>query len=327
MAKRSLADRLDRLIAETLAAEHGAEFVPRDRRLAGLARLAADLRDLPRPSFKAHLKNDLERRASMSTTAVGHIRAGFHTITPYVTVPQAAEMIDFVKNAFGAQELFRDTGSAGGIHAEVRIGDSMMMIGGGSAFRGTPTPTMFQYYVPNVDDVYARAIAAGATERLRLTEDHGDRFGSVRDPFGNEWIVSTHLGPRYVPEGLRDVTIYLHPEGAPKLIDFLKGAFAAEEFVRYDSPEGDVLHAKIRIGDSIVEMGDSRRHSSSTVLPSMPTAIYLYVPDADAVYRSAIAAGAVSLSEPADQPYGDRLAGVEDFCGNRWYIATHVGRA
>jgi len=98
----------------------------------------------------------------------------------------------------------------------------------------------------------------------------------------------------------------------------------AEEFVRYDSPEGEVLHAKIRIGDSMIEMGDSRRHSSGMVLPSMPTGIYLCVPDADAVYRRAMAAGAVSLSEPADQPYGDRLAGVQDFCGNRWYIATHI---
>jgi PhnB protein len=260
----------------------------------------------------------------MSTTAVNPIRAGFRTITPYVTVPQAVEMIEFIKSAFGAEELFRDTGSAGGIHAEVRIGDSMMMIGGGSGFRGTPTPSMFQCYVPNVDDVYARAVAAGATVQFALTEDHGDRFGAVSDPFGNNWILSTHLGPRYVPEGLRDVTIYLHPVGASKLIDFLKAAFGAEEFVRYNSPEGAVLHAKVRIGDSIVELGDSRRHSSSMVLPNMPTGIYMYVPDADAVYRSAIAAGAVSLSEPADQPYGDRLAGVADFCENRWYIATHI---
>jgi uncharacterized glyoxalase superfamily protein PhnB len=318
MAKRSLADRLDQLIATMLSAEAGAEIVPQDRRLAPLARLAADLRDLPRPGFKERLKNELERRALMSSTTANPIRAGFHTITPYVTVPEAAEMIEFVKSAFGAQELMRDTGSAGGIHAEV-------MIGGGSAFRGTPTPTMFQYYVPDVDEVYARAVAAGATVQLRLIEDHGDRFGVVQDPFGNDWIISRHLGAKYVPEGLRDVTIYLHPVGAPKLIDFLKEAFAAEEFVRYDSPEGTVLHAKVRIGDSIIEMGDARREPSAMVLQPMPTAIYLYVPDADAVYRRAIAAGAVSLSEPADQPYGDRLAGVQDFCGNRWYIATHIG--
>jgi PhnB protein len=114
------------------------------------------------------------------------VRAGFRTITPYVMVPQAEAMIDFVKSVFGAQELFRGTGSAGGVHAEVRIGDSMMMIGGGGAFRGTPTPTAFQYYVPNADEVYARAIAAGATTSLALTEQWGDRFGAVRDPFGND---------------------------------------------------------------------------------------------------------------------------------------------
>jgi uncharacterized glyoxalase superfamily protein PhnB len=324
MTKRSLADRLDRLIGDILIADRGAEFIRVDRRLGPLALFAAGLRDLPRPRFKEDLKKDLERRTSMSSTALNPIRAGFHTITPYVTVPQAGEMIDFVKTAFDAQELFRGTGSAGGIHAEVRIGDSTMMIGGGSGFRGTPTPTAFQYYVPDADDVFERAVAAGATLLMPLTEDHGDRFGAVKDPFGNDWYISTHLGSRYVPEGLHDVTIYLHPEGAPRLIDFLKKAFAAEEFVRYDSPEGAVLHAKIRIGDSIIEMGDARRHSSGLFLPSMPTGIYLYVPDADEVYRRAIAAGAVSLSEPADQPYGDRLAAVRDFCDNRWYIATHI---
>ena len=93
------------------------------------------------------------------------------------------------------------------------IGDSMMMIVGGSVFRGTPTPSMFQYYCPNVDEVFERALAAGGTVLIALLEDHGDRFGSVRDPFGNDWIIGTHLGAKYVPEGLRDVTIYLHPEG------------------------------------------------------------------------------------------------------------------
>jgi uncharacterized glyoxalase superfamily protein PhnB len=314
MAKRSLADRLDRIVAEMFAADHGAGMGVRDHRLAGLARLADDLRDLPRPSFRERLKSDLERRAGMSA-----IRAGFRTITPYVMVPQAEEMIDFVKSVFGAQEVFRGTGSAGGVHAEVRIGDSMMMIGGGGAFRGTPTPTALQYYVPNADEVYARAIAAGATASLDLMEQWGDRFGAVRDPFGNDWIISTHLGPRYVPEGLGDVTIYLHPVGAAKLIGFLKEAFGAAEFVRHDSPEGAVLHAKVRIGDSTIEMGEAHGPWQA-----MPTAIYLYVPDADAVYRRAMAAGADSLSEPADQPYGDRLAGVRDFCGNQWFIATHM---
>lgn len=325
MAKRTLADRLDQLITQ-MQAEYGEQGGQVDRRLAPLARLAADLRDLPRPEFKARLKKDLERRAAMSAPAGSYIRAGFHTITPYVTVPQAAELIDFVKNAFGAEELFRGTGSAGGIHAEVRIGDSMMMIGGGPAFRGTPNPTAFQYYVPNVDEVYERAVAAGATVMMEVNENHGDRFGAVKDPSGNDWYISTHLGAKYVPEGLRDVTIYLHPAGAPQMIGFLKEAFAAQEFVRYDSPEGLVLHAKIRIGDSMIEMGDARRHSSGMALDPMPAGMYLYVPDADAVYNHAIAAGAASLFEPANQPWGDRLAGAEDAWGNRWYIATHMAQ-
>ena len=97
-------------------------------------------------------------------------------------------------------------------------------------------------------------------------------------------------------------------------------AVGAEEFVRHDSPEGAVLHAKVRIGDSMIEMGEAHGPWQA-----MPTAIYLYVPDADAVYRRAMAAGADSLSEPADQPWGDRLGGVRDFCGNQWFIATHVG--
>jgi uncharacterized glyoxalase superfamily protein PhnB len=92
-----------------------------------------------------------------------------------VTLPDAAGLIEFVKNGFGAQEVFRDTGSAGGIHAEVRIGDSMMMIGGGSAVRGTPTPSMVQHYRPNADDVIARAVAAGAAVQIALLEEHGDR--------------------------------------------------------------------------------------------------------------------------------------------------------
>ncbi len=256
----------------------------------------------------------------MSTTTVNPIRQGFHTVTPYVTVRQAAELIDFVKSGFGAQEMFRTTGPAGGIHAEVQIGDSMMMIGGGSAL-GEPMPNAFQYYVPNVDEVYARALAAGAVTLQGISENYGDRFSAVQDPFGNQWYISTHLGANYVPDGLRDVSLYLHPVGAPRLIDFLKAAFHASEFVRYDSPDGVVHHAKIRIGDSIVEMGEAHGPWQSMWPGFM---VYLYVPDADAVYRSALEAGGASLSAPVDQPYGDRVAAVQDAWGNQWYIATHL---
>ncbi len=84
-------------------------------------------------------------------------------------------------------------------------------------------------------------------------------------------------------------------------------------------PDGTVRHGEVRIGDSIVMVGEaSAQHKP------MPTTLYLYVTDTDATYRRAIQAGATSLTEPADQFYGDRNAGVEDPCGNQWWIATHV---
>jgi PhnB protein len=79
--------------------------------------------------------------------AVKPIREGFHTVTPYLIVQEAAQLINFVKEAFAATELFRGTGSAGGIHAEVRIGDSIVMIGGGGAWRGEPIPAAIYLYM------------------------------------------------------------------------------------------------------------------------------------------------------------------------------------
>jgi len=316
MPKRSLAEQLDQWIETALAGED-AGLQGTDPRIAPLAGLATDLADLPSPNFKRRLKSDLERKVSMAATALTPFPKGYHTITPYLTVPLAAELIDFVKNAFGAEETFRTTGSAGGIHCEVRLGNSMVMIGGGAG-RGTPMPTALHYYVPNVDEVYARALQLGAKERLGLKEDYGERFGCIEDLAGNEWYIATHQGASYVPEGLRDVTVYLHPAGARKLIDFMKRAFGAEEVAVYAS-EGVIHHAKMRIGDSIVEMGEAHGPWQP-----MPTMIYMYVPDVDAVYARALEAGATSISAPVDQPYGDRSGGVADAFGNQWYIATHI---
>ncbi len=147
--------------------------------------------------------------------------------------------------------------NAGTFHAEVRVGDSMLMIGGGPAYKGTPRQAALHVYVENADEAYRRALEAGAVSLEGMLEDHGDRFGCVKDPAGNEWYISTHLGPHYIPAHLHTVTPYLHPVGAHKLIEFLKQAFGAEELARYDSPEGEVLHAKVRIGDSVVETSEA----------------------------------------------------------------------
>ena len=121
-----------------------------------------------------------------------------------------------------------------------------------------------------------------------------------------------------IPDGYHTITPYLVVPGVAKLIDFLKEAFDAQETVRMPGPDGLVMHAEMKIGDSMVMMGDS-----SVRQPPMPAMIHLYVEDVDAVYQRALKVGAISLQEPADQFYGDRSAHVKDASGNHWYIATH----
>ena len=118
---------------------------------------------------------------------------GYHTVTPYLMVKEASQLIDFVKQAFGAVETFRTTVSAGGIHAEVRIGDSMIMIGGGGTWQGKPMPAAIYLYVNDTDAVYKQALQAGATS-LSEPEDqpYGDRTAGVNDSFGNIWYIATH---------------------------------------------------------------------------------------------------------------------------------------
>jgi uncharacterized glyoxalase superfamily protein PhnB len=123
----------------------------------------------------------------------------------------------------------------------------------------------------------------------------------------------------YRPEGFRSVTPYLIVRDVGGLIGFLQRAFGAEETERHMRPDGTVMHAAVRIGDSMVEMGEP----GGDMAPR-PGSIHLYVEDCDAVYDRAVRAGGTSLMEPSDQFYGDREAGVEDPAGNHWYIATHV---
>ena len=122
-----------------------------------------------------------------------------------------------------------------------------------------------------------------------------------------------------IPEGFHTVTPYLMVQGASKLIDFLKQAFEAEEIYRQTMPDGTIMHAQFRMGDSMVMMSEA-----SGKYEPMPTMIYLYVEDVDTVYNRALQAGATSLREPTDEFYGDRSGGVKDVSGNQWWIGTHI---
>jgi PhnB protein len=282
--------------------------------------VSTHLRDVPIDELQKHVDQfAAEREAASKPSATKGRREGFHSVTPYMTVRKAPELVDFVKNAFGATELFRTTGSAGGMHCEVRIGESMLMIGGGE---GIPEwPTAIHLYVPDVDAVYQRALDAGATSLgAPVDQPYGERSAAVQDPTGNHWYIATTFTPlQEIDRDLHTVTVYFHPVGATRMIEFLGNAFGAEEVARHASDEGYIYHAKVRIGDSIVEMGEAHDEWQP-----MPTAIYLYVDDVDAVYEQALKAGAVSVVPPADQPYGDRNAWVKDPFENIWYIATTV---
>jgi PhnB protein len=126
------------------------------------------------------------------------------------------------------------------------------------------------------------------------------------------------MAPRPIPEGYHTVTPYLTVKGAAKLIDFLKKAFDAEQVELFKRPDGTVMHASVKIGDSRIMLSDANDQ-----MPANQTSIFLYVNDVDATYKRAIAAGGTSTMEVADQFWGDRTGSLRDPFGNRWSIATH----
>lgn len=269
------------------------------------------LRDLPRPEFQASLGKTVQRRVSMTTT-VPYRREGFQTVTPFLFVPQPGELLDFLEAAFGAHVTHRGPAPHEGFHGEARLGQAMLMVGGGQMALGREMRGALHYFVEDVDAAYQRAIAAGAKVMGEAGEPadrpYGERSAFVEDPFGNHWFLAKHLGP--AGERTGEMTPYLYPRSARDLIAFLEKAFGAEALGVYEH-EGRVMHAAVRLGDSLVEMGEAA--------PYTPQALSLYVEDPDAVYQRALAAGATPLWEPADQPYGERTSGVRDPFGNHWY--------
>jgi PhnB protein len=127
------------------------------------------------------------------------------------------------------------------------------------------------------------------------------------------------MAVKSIPDGFHTITPFFAVNGASRLIEFLKTAFGATELMRIPGPDGGVMHAELKIGDSIVMIGEAMKEQ-----PLMPASLYLYVPDTDATYRMALGSGGESLEEPADQFWGDRVASVKDPAGNAWWIATHV---
>lgn len=112
------------------------------------------------------------------------IREGFHTVTPYIITQDLDGLVAFMKRALGAAETFRARGGGGGFHVELRVGDSMIMVGGANRMQSA----MLYLYVDDPDAWYQRAIDAGAASILAPVDSpDGERRAGTRDPFGNEW--------------------------------------------------------------------------------------------------------------------------------------------
>jgi PhnB protein len=128
------------------------------------------------------------------------------------------------------------------------------------------------------------------------------------------------MSARWKPEGYSSLSPYVVANGAQRVIEFLKKAFGATELRRYDMPDGSVMHAEVRIDDTVVMLADGGGQ-----WPPFPVWLHLYVHDVDTTYRRALEAGGVSVDEPK-QKNGDpdRRGGVKDPAGNTWWISTQM---
>lgn len=124
----------------------------------------------------------------------------------------------------------------------------------------------------------------------------------------------------YKPEGYSSVSAYLLVDGASRIIDFLQQVFGAELLRRIENPDGTLMHAEVRIDDTIVMLADRPDD-----YPEAPGMIHVYVPDVDAVHTRALEAGGVSVQAPEQKADPDRRGGFKDPAGNTWWIATQVG--
>jgi PhnB protein len=123
----------------------------------------------------------------------------------------------------------------------------------------------------------------------------------------------------YKPEDYTSVSPYLIVDGASATIEFLRNVFGAIELRRFPGPEGKVMHAEVRIDDTVVMIADG-----ADGWPPVPSYVHVYVADVDAIYRRALEAGATSVQAPVKKEDADKRGGVKDAGGTTWWIATKV---
>jgi PhnB protein len=151
---------------------------------------------------------------------------------------------------------------------------------------------------------------------------------SDNELFSNEMEENpTMPTPKSIPDGYHSIQPYLMLDNCAEAIAFDARAFGAHERFRMPGKNGRLSHAEIQIGDSVIMMADESPEMEAFAVKHFkgsPVSLLIYTEDCDTMHRQALAAGAKSLREPADQPYGDRMSGVQDPFGYKWWIATHI---
>ncbi len=256
--------------------------------------------------------------------AIQFRRPNFPNIAPSFFVESGPRFIDFLVAAFEGAERIRVPRPDGSImYAEIAVGNSVIELG--DANEQYPQRSMTTHlYVPDADATFARALQAGAASIYAPTDDHpsGDRWGAAKDPFGNTWYIATPKGWDAGPEGVLTVQPYLHVRDAHNMIPFIEAALEAKATGVHKSPDGIVHHATIEIADATFEIDEASGESHPN-----PSYLHVYVPDTDALYARAVAAGATGVNPPYTAPYGDRAATITDPFGNTWFLATYLGAA
>jgi PhnB protein len=262
-----------------------------------------------------------EGTAKSSATLPPFVRPGFNNIAPYIVVNGADKFIEFLKTSFQGTERLRVPRPDGSVmHAEISIGNSVIELADASV-EHPPRQNTIHLYVDEAGAAYERALRSGATS-IYPVHDHvsGDLQGCAKDEWGNVWYIAQakNWGPGHDPAP--SVQPYLHLSDAEKMIPFAEAAFQAETLGVAKSPEGQILHATIKIGHATFEIDEAHGE-----FQPIPCYLHMYVPDADARYAEALRAGATSVEPPATKPYGERSAAVKDMFGNTWFVATYLG--
>ncbi len=295
------------------------------------------------------------------SVSVNAIPNGFTTVTPYLTVGNVEEAITQYQAALGATLRTTLPGPDGKpMHAEIQIGDSILMIGSEDPQMGTTspitlggTPVSIHLYVPDASASFDRAVAAGAKAVMPVTPMFwGDKFGIVSGPQGHQWAFASRIeklsseqidervkeyiagkkidivpqegiGP--VPEGYATVTLSLVEQDASAAIAYYQRAFGAKELYRSTMPNGKILHAVLQIGTSRIMLSDEMIEQGAKgpkTIGGTPVSAYIYVPDADGVFEKAVAASGQIKVPIADMFWGDRYGHIVDPQGHEWGIAT-----